>query len=67
MEWDYAWMSKITKKFGGPKKFIGKIYGKGFIDGKNKLKPWIPIAFISGSFVTTGINKTINYFKKNKI
>ena len=66
MEWDYAWMSKITKKFGGPKKFIGKIYDKGFIDGKNKTKPWILIAFISGGFITTGINKAINHFKKNK-
>ena len=66
MEWDYAWMSKITKKFGGPKKFIGKIYNKGFIDGKNKIKPLIPIAFISGGFIATSINKAIDHFKKNK-
>ena len=66
MEWDYAWMSKIAKKFGGPEKFVKKIYTKGFTDGVNKTKPWIPIAFISGGFITTGINKAINHFKKNK-
>jgi hypothetical protein len=62
MTWDYAELSKMAKKNGGPEKLV-EILVKS---GEKKVFPWAGVAFVVGIILTLGVQKTKRYFSQKK-
>ena len=62
MSWNYAELSKLAKKAGGPEKLVNILIDSG----KNKMKPWMIVAALGGSAFTLIVQKIIKYFRNKK-
>lgn len=62
MSWNYAELSKLAKKAGGPEKLVNILIDSG----KNKMKPWMIVAAPGGSAFTLIVQKIIKYFRNKK-
>ena len=62
MAWNYAELSKMAKKSGGPEKLIELLIKSG----EKKLLPWVGVAFFGGIAITVGVRKAIIYLKEKK-
>lgn len=61
-KWNYAWLSELAKKNGGPEKLVEKLVSSG----KYKMLPLVGIALLVGSLATIGIQELISFLKKKK-
>ena len=62
MSWNYAELSKLAKKAGGPEKLVNILIDSG----KNTMKPWLIVAALGGSAFTLVVQKIIKYFRNKK-
>jgi hypothetical protein len=63
MAWNYAELSKLAKKNGGPEKLVELLVKSG----QKKMRPWLVIAFTAGGIVTVGVQFIIKHFAKKKV
>lgn len=57
MSWDYAELSKLAKKNGGPEGLLKIVKAAARRTGRNEMKPFIVIAFAAGALACAGIQK----------
>lgn len=62
MAWDYAALSKLAKKKGGPEKLVDFL----ITSGKAKMYPWLWIAGIVGVLGTLAVQKVYKYITGKK-
>jgi hypothetical protein len=62
MEWNYAELSKMAKKYGGPEKLV-EILVKS---GEKKGRRWAVYGFAGGILLTFGVQKIIKRFSQKK-
>lgn len=62
MEWNYAELSRMAKRSGGPEKFVNTLIKSG----EKRMLPWIGAAFIGGSVATIGIHKFCIYYSNKR-
>ena len=60
MSWDYAELSKLAKKNGGPEKLVELLVKSG----EQKVLPWVGVALAGGIALTIGVRKIIEYFSQ---
>ena len=59
MTWDYAQLSRLAKKYGGPEKLVEHIVSVSKRAGRNEMIPAVFGAFVIGGAIV----KIIDYFK----
>lgn len=62
MSWDYAELSKLAKKAGGPEKLVNILIESG----KNKMKLWMIVVALGSSAFTLIVQKIIKHFRNKK-
>lgn len=62
MSWNYAELSKLAQKAGGPEKLVNILIDSG----KNKMKPWLIVAALGSSAFTLVVQKVVKYFRNKK-
>lgn len=64
-DWDYAKLSQLAKRYGGPEKLLDTIkrYNRqeGVKEGRLQLLPWVGVAF-AGGWAVGQIPKAVQYF-----
>jgi hypothetical protein len=53
MEWNYAELSRMAKRGGGPEKFVNTLIKSG----ERRIIPWLGVAFVGGGITTISIQK----------
>lgn len=61
--WDYAELSKAAKAAGGPEKYVEMLECASRDAGKMEMLPWVGVAAVGASLLTTTAIKVVNYFK----
>ena len=64
--WDYAELSKAAKAAGGPEKYVEMLERASRDAGKMEMLPWVGVAAVGASLLTTTAIKVVNYFKLKK-
>ena len=64
--WDYAELSKAAKAAGGPEKYVEMLECASRDAGKMEMLPWVGVAAVGASLLTTTAIKVVNYFKLKK-
>ena len=64
--WDYAELSKAAKVAGGPEKYVEMLERASRDAGKMEMLPWVGVAAVGASLLTTTAIKVVNYFKLKK-
>lgn len=64
--WDYAKLSKTAKASGGPEKYVEMLELTGKEAGKMEMLPWLGVAAVGASLLTTATIKVVDYFKSKK-
>lgn len=65
MKWNYAELSKLAKKAGGPELLLQKIIDASRKQGQKDMIPALLLMFGAGSLLTVTINKLVKYFKES--
>lgn len=64
--WNYALLSKMAKKAGGPEVLLEMIKREAIAVGKKKMAPFVAIAGLGGIGLGIGIKAVIDAFKNTK-
>lgn len=64
--WDYAELSKAAKAAGGPEKYVDMLEQASKDAGKMEMQPWLGVAAVGASLLTTATIKVVDYFKSKK-
>jgi len=62
MEWNYAELSRMAKRGGGPEKFVNTLIKSG----ERRIIPWLGVAFVGGGITTISIQKVCKYYSNKR-
>ena len=66
MSWNYAELSKLAKRYGGPEKLLEVVKAAARKTGRKEMMPLVCIAFLMGVGVTKGSEKLNGFIKDRK-
>ncbi len=64
MAWDYAELSKLAKKSGGPEKLVESLFEMGKESGRNSMMPVVVGALGVGTFLGMGVCHLVRKIKQ---
>ena len=66
MSWDYAELSKVAKKVGGPEALVDVLVSSGKREGHMEMVPYVFIASILGCAIYTGMTYARDFLMDRK-